>query len=202
MLKETEQFWVDENNNKWAKNLYTKEQAEKWSETLIDCVSCINCEDCSFCRNCVDCVDCSCCDGCDGCKGCSWCNKCISCENCEHCFDCYDCVACIGCRDCENCRDCKYCRDCKNCENCISCTYCTKQPQIYKTTRIGSRKAITIFYKTEHKIKVVCGCFTGSLEEFEHAVNKTHANNKEYLNEYLKEIEKVKVLFYCKEGQK
>ena len=44
-------------------------------------------------------------------------------------------------------------------------------------------------------MQIVCGCFRGDLEEFEKAVLKTHANNEEYKIQYLKEIEKVKVLF-------
>jgi hypothetical protein len=32
--------------------------------------------------------------------------------------------------------------------------------------------------------KIWCGCFAGTLEEFEKEVNKTHANNEQYLKEY------------------
>lgn len=51
---------------------------------------------------------------------------------------------------------------------------------------IGSRGNFTTFYKTEDQgIWVSCGCFNGSIEEFERAVRKRHAgtlHEKEYLN--------------------
>ncbi len=49
---------------------------------------------------------------------------------------------------------------------------------------------------------MVCGCFRGDLEAFEKAVLETHADNDKFKNQYLKEIEKVKVLFDLKEDQK
>ena len=42
--------------------------------------------------------------------------------------------------------------------------------------------------------KVWCGCFTGTLLEFEKEVNKTHKNNSQYLNEYLGFIKYLKFL--------
>ena len=39
---------------------------------------------------------------------------------------------------------------------------------------IGSRDDTTTFVKTDKGIFVACGCFTGTLEEFEKAVKKTH----------------------------
>lgn len=45
------------------------------------------------------------------------------------------------------------------------------------------------------EVQVVCGCFRGSLENFEKAVLETHKDNDLYREQYLKEIEKVKVLF-------
>lgn len=44
-------------------------------------------------------------------------------------------------------------------------------------------------------MQVVCGCFRGDLDKFEKAVRETHKNNEKHLADYLKEIEKVKVLF-------
>ena len=32
--------------------------------------------------------------------------------------------------------------------------------------------------------KIWCGCFTGTLEEFENAVESTHKQNVQYLKEY------------------
>ena len=45
------------------------------------------------------------------------------------------------------------------------------------------------------KVQIVCGCFRGNLEEFEEAVLEKHKDNDLYREQYLKEIEKVKVLF-------
>ena len=47
----------------------------------------------------------------------------------------------------------------------------------------------------DRKIQVVCGCFRGNIEEFEQSVFKTHADNDEYREQYLKEIAKAKILF-------
>lgn len=44
---------------------------------------------------------------------------------------------------------------------------------------IGSRDSITTFFRTKEKeIYVTCGCFRGSINEFEKAVEATHAGTK------------------------
>lgn len=45
------------------------------------------------------------------------------------------------------------------------------------------------------EVQIICGCFNGNLEDFEKAVLETHKDNDLYREQYLKEIEKVKVLF-------
>ena len=45
------------------------------------------------------------------------------------------------------------------------------------------------------EVQVICGCFRGSLEKFKKSVLETHKDNDVYREQYLKEIEKVKVLF-------
>ena len=45
------------------------------------------------------------------------------------------------------------------------------------------------------EVQVICGCFSGDLEDFEKAVLETHKDNDLCREQYLKEIEKVKVLF-------
>ena len=47
---------------------------------------------------------------------------------------------------------------------------------------IGSRRGYTTIYLTEDR--VCCGCFDGTLEEFEAEVKDTHAKNPLYLAEY------------------
>ena len=43
---------------------------------------------------------------------------------------------------------------------------------------IGSRDGFTTFLSGEDGIYVSCGCFYGSISEFEKAVEKTHAGTK------------------------
>ena len=50
---------------------------------------------------------------------------------------------------------------------------------------IGSRNGYTTIYRDKNKKAiVVCGCFLGSLDEFERAVHQTHAGTK-YETEYM-----------------
>ena len=50
---------------------------------------------------------------------------------------------------------------------------------------VGSRNGYTTIYRDKNKKAiVVCGCFLGSLDEFERAVHKTHAGTK-YEAEYM-----------------
>jgi hypothetical protein len=57
---------------------------------------------------------------------------------------------------------------------------------------IGSRKGSTTYcFDDDH---VWCGCFKGSLSDFEKAVNETHTNNQRYLKEYMGVIQYIKSL--------
>lgn len=50
---------------------------------------------------------------------------------------------------------------------------------------IGSRDGyITIYRDKNRKAMVICGCFSGNLDDFERAVHKTHAGTK-YEAEYM-----------------
>jgi hypothetical protein len=42
--------------------------------------------------------------------------------------------------------------------------------------------------------KIYCGCFTGSLVEFEKRVKEVHAKNKQHLSEYMGFIKYIKTL--------
>jgi len=55
---------------------------------------------------------------------------------------------------------------------------------------IGSSKRVTTYCFEDDKI--TCGCFTGTLKEFEKECKKTHKDNKQYLNEYLGAIKYIK----------
>lgn len=63
-----------------------------------------------------------------------------------------------------------------------------------KIDRIGSRKGCTYFFKTLSNIYVRCGCFFGTIDEFEQKVKETHEHNEQYLKEYLEAIKYVKAI--------
>lgn len=66
--------------------------------------------------------------------------------------------------------------------------------RVVKIDRIGSRKGCTYFFKTLSEIYVRCGCFFGTLGEFEEQVNKTHKDNEQYRTEYLETIKYIKAI--------
>ena len=57
---------------------------------------------------------------------------------------------------------------------------------------IGSRNDQTTYCFEDNKIW--CGCFVGTLEDFEIKVNKTHKNNERYLKEYIGAINYIRSL--------
>ena len=57
---------------------------------------------------------------------------------------------------------------------------------------LGSKKRMTTYCFDSDT--VWCGCFNGTLEEFEKKVNETHKINKQYLKEYLGAINYIKSL--------
>jgi len=62
-MEKINNYWVDDNNNRWSCDLETEESSQIKSNTLINC------------RNCTDC------SGCSGCLSCSNCSDCLSCSN-------------------------------------------------------------------------------------------------------------------------
>ena len=67
---------------------------------------------------------------------------------------------------------------------------------------IGSEHRNTTFFKTKDgSISVKCGCFSGTLAEFEAKVKETHGDSK-FAKEYLKSVELVKIHFEIEEEQK
>ena len=60
---------------------------------------------------------------------------------------------------------------------------------------LGSHNRSASFFKCKDgHIHVLCGCFSGNLDEFENKVKKEHGNSK-YAKEYLGFIEVVKTHF-------
>lgn len=186
-MKKIGEYWIDENNNTWSCAIYSKKEALKNSKTLVNCRNCRNCRNCSDCRNCRNCHNCSNCRDCSYCSYCSDCSNCHDCCNCSYSRDCHDCG------NCRNCSDCSYCSYCRNCSNCSNCREFSENPQRYTTSKIGSRASNTTFYWLNKDVIVVCGCFIGTLPEFEKRVNSTYGD-KYYGKTYKAEIKKVKYL--------
>ena len=176
-MEKTNNYWTDLNNNKWDCDIYTEEQAEKLSKTLINCFNCINCIDC------ISCSDCRYCSSCRSCRSCSDCSSCSSCSDCSYCSDC---------SDCRYCRYCRYCSSCRSCRSCSDCSDFKTNPQRITSNKIGSRERQTTYYWNEETEQIVCGCFKGTLKEFKDAIKKEHNDNK-YSKEYFKWIEAVEV---------
>ena len=66
---------------------------------------------------------------------------------------------------------------------------------IFWITGIGSRLGTTTAFKTKDGgISVICGCFSGTLDEFANQVKSTHGDNK-YGKEYQLLIELIKTHF-------
>lgn len=59
---------------------------------------------------------------------------------------------------------------------------------------IGSRNGYTIIFHTDKGVYVMCGCFKGTLDEFETKVKETHHGNK-HERDYLALIQFAKVKF-------
>lgn len=124
-VKLIDNYWVI-GSNKWNASIYTQEQAEKYSKTLINCQNCINCSDCSYCRSCSD------------------------------------------------------------------CSYFKTNPQRITSSFLGSRNSQTTYYWDDKREQIICGCFKGTLEEFEEKVKITHGDN-DFAKGYFKWIELVRM---------
>jgi hypothetical protein len=198
-MKKENDYYIDNQGNKWSISLETEESAQKKSKSLINCKDCRDCSSCSYCSSCSDCSSCngcsycrgcSYCSSCSDCRGCSSCSFCSSCSDCSSCRDCSSCSYCSSCKDCSSCRGCSYCNGCSSCRDCSSCRGCSdfeENPQRYTTKKIGSRNDQTTVYWTDKKDLVVCGCFKGNLKTFKEKVIEVHKNSK-FLKGYIKEI--------------
>ena len=71
-------------------------------------------------------------------------------------------------------------------------SYANLSKRYIQISCIGSAKRMTTYCFDEDVIW--CGCFKGSLQEFEVKVNETHKNNEMYLKEYLGAINYIKSL--------
>ena len=67
--------------------------------------------------------------------------------------------------------------------------------RMLKIDRIGSRKGATYFWQHDGGIYVRCGCVAGDIDTFSEKVEKTHAENQQYLEEYRGAIRYAKTVF-------
>ena len=63
-----------------------------------------------------------------------------------------------------------------------------------KIDKIGSQERCAYFFKALNNIYVRCGCFWGTIEEFEKKINEIYADNEQYRKEYLLAIAYVKAV--------
>ena len=72
----------------------------------------------------------------------------------------------------------------------ITCAVLSEPNSVIVVSNIGSRNDSTTFYKQDTGIRVMCGCFEGTIKEFKKTVLKTHKDldNRIYKKQYLKTI--------------
>lgn len=169
-------YWVDWYNNKWSDDFSDERSVVSFSKTLNDCHNCCDCRDCEDCSECKNSYNS------------------MNCVNCYYCNDCYDCIDCNTCYHCTGCDNCQGCYDCYNC-----CDY-IQQPQTYTTRIIDDRVGFVRFYygKTSDgkmSLQISWDEFCYNLESFRITILKRYSDNEKYRSQFLKEIDKVKVLF-------
>jgi len=89
--------------------------------------------------------------------------------------------------DCRGCSGCSYCRGCRDCID------FTTNPMRYTGQIMGSRKSQTTTYWTVDKNQVTCGCFRGTIDEFEAKVNSVYSGHHHGV-EYAKYIKIVRAI--------
>ena len=174
-MESLEGRWYDENRNSWDQEKYSKEEACAASRSLTNCY---DCHDCHNCHNCYNLHECRYCFSCHSC------HDCFRCHDCHHCYSCHNCHDCHRCHDCHNCYDCDYCYHCKS---------FNKDPRKFTSGNIGSSKAQTTFFWNEDQNQIVCGCYHGSLDEFETRVEEVH-RDCQYGDEYKQFIKQCRSL--------
>ena len=74
----------------------------------------------------------------------------------------------------------------------VNLSYAKTDKRYIQISCIGSEKRMTT-YRFEND-KIWCGCFTGTLKDFEKQVQKTHKHNENHLKEYIGFINYLKSL--------
>lgn len=173
-------LWIDKEGNKWDDRIYTRVRAIRASQSLIGCERCMNCVNC---ENCIDCSDC---------KFCVDCTDCYDSQYCKNCRGCSECYRCINCKDCLNCDHCVVCKDCMDC---IHVHKFKSNPQRFLSAKIGSREThTTLYWTTKKDTQIICGCWRGSLTEFEMRVKCEYRSKSKYRLQYMDFINKAKII--------
>lgn len=207
-LKETPVCWIDDNNNKWSKDKFTKEEAQRCSAGLHQCVDCVDCEDCHFCSGCGNCVSCYYCSASNGCVNCAHCSYCfrlsggnyaVNCSDSKNLTFCYRVVEGVSCvfsahssvlrrgymvGGAAHCSDVSFCK---------SIEHCKKTPEHFVSANVGSRGDVLFYYPGLDL--AATGCFKGSMADFEGAVKQTHKVGSKFRRQYLKLIKRLKGMF-------
>jgi len=71
------EFYVDENNNKWDRRLFSLEKATECSKSLVECYFNVNCTNSMYCQFCTNC---------------NYMQECYNCYECQHSYRCNNCV--------------------------------------------------------------------------------------------------------------
>lgn len=120
-------YWVDRStNNRYNKNDYSFQEAEKAFKTLINCKNCTDCIDCIDCTDCHNCLKCIHCIECKDCSYNTYCTNCTKTLNSNHCNDCNDCSECIHCNHCKSCAYSVQLINCERCRSTLQSKYCTQ----------------------------------------------------------------------------
>lgn len=132
-------YYEDENRNRWNSRLHSKELAIQKSKSLVNCSCCVDCMDCADCQYCFDCIDCQ------------------------------GCISSQGLSDCLNCKDCQYCYYCTKCTGCRNCKHMNgynENPIEYVFEDIYGENIFIYTDKQRENIQVITKNFMGSFEEF------------------------------------
>ena len=186
-MKRINGYWIDESENCWDSKIYSEQEAQQASKSLVNCYKCVNCADCENCHHNQNCRDC---------QNSYDCHDCFDCVDCNCCKNCLACVTCSDCHDCSNCHNCSYCH---NCHNCYYCQDFIEQPKSYTTRIVDESTNPVRFYhgKTSDgkmSFQVNWNAFSGNLKDFESLVQNVYSSDEKTRNRFLQEIAKAKTI--------
>jgi len=87
-----------------------------------------------------------------------------------------------------------------NCVNCVNCRDFEENPLRYTGEKMGSRNSQTTTYWTNGKNQVVCGCFSGTIDDFEKRVSEVYGDTG-HGAEYAKYIKIVRMIMAAEQEE-